>query len=265
MTTATIDLHEHLKDLKASGRKGLIPFISMGDPDLETSGEILKSLSRAGAAAIEVGIPFSDPIADGPVIQASSQRALTAGASLKGILQLVEQVRPELDCPLVLFSYLNPLLALGQEQLSALAPQAGFSGILITDLLPGGLPDFEITLDQAGLSRILLVSPTTPRERVAELASKGKGFLYLIARRGVTGKGAAQDELALHAQQLKETTDLPLYAGFGVASRADVTRIWNQVDGAIVGSALVQHLHSITDKQARPQAAERFLRSLLED
>ncbi len=252
---------ETLKALAASGGKALVPFISAGDPDLEVTRDILLALDAAGATVIELGVPFSDPIADGPVIQASSQRALAAGASLVGILDMLASVKGQLQAPVVLFSYLNPIDRMGFDTFARRASEAGASAVLLTDVLPGDEPDLEAALAAHDLARIVLIAPTTRPERLRHLAASASGFVYVIARRGVTGAGAAESEAPGLVAQLKEVTDVPVYVGFGVRTAADVSTITEYADGAIVGSALVELLHN-TPARARAKAAADFLAGL---
>lgn len=258
MTSA---LEKRLRQLKDSGQKGIIPFISAGDPDIETTRDIILALSEAGASAIEIGVPFSDPIADGPTIQAAGQRAIEAGASLSRILDMLRDLPKEKTAPLVVFSYLNPIDRMGFENFARRAKEAGVSALLLTDATPGTEPDLEAQLTENELDLICLVAPTTPEVRLKTIAERGSGFVYMIARRGVTGKGAEEIEVRGNARRLRELTDLPLYIGFGVRSREDVLRLNDEADGVIVGSALVQKLHE-TDRAQRAEVAGAFLREL---
>jgi tryptophan synthase alpha chain len=255
-------LESHLRDLRDRGDRGLIPFVSAGDPDLATTARILTALSDAGAAAIEVGIPFSDPIADGPTIQASSQRALDGGTTLSGVLDMLAGLKTRIACPLVAFSYVNPIHRMGYERFAYRAVDAGIDAVLLTDAVPGAAPALEAALVAAGLARIVLVAPTTPSRRVAELASHAEGFVYVIARRGVTGRGSEQSEAPRIVEHLRSHTDVPVYVGFGVRERTDVERISAYADGVIVGSALVDRLHH-TPIDQRAMAAGQMVRGLL--
>jgi tryptophan synthase alpha chain len=256
-------LQARLTAFRTRGEVGLIPFVSAGDPDLDTTRDIVLALDRAGAAAIEVGIPFSDPIADGPIIQAASQRALSSGADIQGVLQMVESLQGQVEAPIVLFTYLNPVDRVGFDAFARRSREVGASAVLLTDATPGTEPALEQALAREGLARIVLVAPTTPHARLAMLAASGSGFLYIIARRGVTGVGAAQDEAPARVAALRTLTELPLYVGFGVQSAADVAAIGRYADGAIVGSELVRRLHE-TPREARAALAGSFLRGLRE-
>ena len=236
-------LEQSLRRLRDAGEHGLIPYVTAGDPDLATTGEMLVALSGAGVAALEVGIPFSDPIADGPVIQQASQRALAGGATLRGILEMLQSRRSEIACPVVLFGYLNPIAAMGYREFAERASAAGVDGVLLTDAPPGCEPDLEEALAALSIPIILLVAPTTSHERLSQLASQARGFVYVIARRGVTGSGSEQSEAAEQVAAIREHSDVPTYVGFGVSTHADAERIWAYADGVVVGRALVAAIH----------------------
>lgn len=253
-------LTQKLKDLRAQGKKGVIPYFTAGDPDLALTQDILLSMSEAGVAALEIGVPFSDPIADGPTIQASSQRAIAAGATLDGILTMIEEVKDKL-APTVIFSYLNPIDRMGYQTFAQRAKQCGASGLLLTDATPGTEASLENELHAQNLDLIRLVAPTTPHERLPTIVDGASGFLYLVARRGVTGVGQESDEVRGHVDALKKLTDTPLYVGFGVRTREDVLRIGEYADGVIVGSALVEKLHALP-RAKRPDAAGQYMREL---
>lgn len=226
---------ERLRDEK---RKALVCYVTAGHPDRARSLELLTALEAAGADVIEVGVPFSDPIADGPVIQSSSQQALAGGMTLDGALDLVSEAG--LDIPVVLFTYLNPLLAAGDDVLVR-AREAGVDGVLVTDLPVGADEERENWLGASGLSFIRLVAPTTPLERMREIARNGSGFVYLISRLGVTG--ASRDlaaDLPATAARLRLATDLPICVGFGVSEPHQARAAAEFADGVVVGSALVK-------------------------
>lgn len=253
-------LTKRLKEIRDSGQKGIIPYFTAGDPDIEMTRDILLAMTEAGVAALEIGIPFSDPIADGPVIQASSQRAIDNGATLDRILTMLDDVKEKL-APTVIFSYLNLIDRLGYEHFAKRAKDVGTSGLLVTDATPGTDPELEEALTNQGLDLIRLVAPTTPIERLPTIVDGASGFLYIIARRGVTGRGSESSEIATHIAELRKLTDVPLYVGFGVRTRADAERINAYADGVIVGSSLVEMLHELPRAQ-RPDAAFRYMREL---
>jgi tryptophan synthase alpha chain len=224
--------------LKGTRRKALVCYATAGYPDLEKSLTLLRGLEDRGADVIEVGVPFSDPIADGPVIQDSSMRALEGGMTLDRTLDLVSQAR--LNIPVVLFSYLNPILAAGESCLER-AADAGVDGILVTDLPVGADREREAWLGESRLAFIRLVAPTTPLERMREISSHGSGFVYLISRLGVTGmQESISAELAPAVARLQLATALPICVGFGISSPAQASSIGMLADGVVVGSALVQ-------------------------
>ena len=224
--------------LRSGQRKALVCYVTAGHPDRARSVVLIRGLAREGADVIEVGVPFSDPIADGPVIQQSSQEALAQGMTLNGVLGIVAEAK--IDVPVVLFTYLNPLLACGDGILDK-ARDAGVDGVLVTDLPVGADPERERWLGESDLAFIRLVAPTTPVDRMKEIASHGSGFVYLISRLGVTG---AQESLASDlpetAARLRSATDLPVCVGFGVSQPAHAVAAAKVADGVVVGSAIVR-------------------------
>jgi len=224
--------------LRASSRRALVCYVTAGHPDLPRSLETLGAVEEAGADVIEIGVPFSDPIADGPVIQRSSHRALANGMSYDRTLELIASAR--LKSPLVLFSYLNPVLAAGPDALMR-AADAGASGILITDLPVGADPAREQWFGSSDLAFIRLVAPTTPRDRMAEISRHGRGFVYLISRLGVTGvQESVASSLPESILRLRSTTTLPICVGFGIATPEQARAVGRLADGVVVGSALVR-------------------------
>lgn len=215
-------------------------YTTAGDPDLACSGDILQALDRAGADVIEVGVPFSDPLADGPVIQRATERALAAGGSLRSTLALIERIRARVTAPVVVFSYANPLLRMGVEPFAKAAAHAGVDGVLALDLPIEEAGDFRETLAAAGIATIFLLSPTTTDERIKKAAELGRGFLYGISRLGVTG---AREQVATGAatlvKRIRAHTSLPIALGFGISRPEHVTEVMAYADAAVVGSALV--------------------------
>jgi tryptophan synthase alpha chain len=226
--------------LRSEKRPGLVTYTTAGDPDLARSGEILLALDRAGADVLEVGVPFSDPLADGPVIQRATERALRAGTSLRGVLDLIERLRPRISAPVVVFSYANPLVRMGIDAFAARAASAGVDGVLALDLPIEEAGPFREALASAGLDTIFLLSPTTTDARIRRAAELGSGFLYGISRLGVTG---ARDSVAAGAEsmvrRIRAHTDLPLAVGFGISRPEHVAEVGRYADAAVVGSALV--------------------------
>ncbi len=224
--------------LRAAGRKALVPYVTAGHPDPEQSVALLRGLAAGGADVLEVGVPFSDPMADGPVIQASSQRALEHGVTFDTVLDIVRRARVE--TPIVLFSYLNPVLAAGPDALTR-AAEAGVHGVLVTDLPVGADPARERWFGESPLAFIRLVAPTTPAARMREIATHGSGFVYLISRLGVTGVRAdIPAELPETVARLRGVTSLPICVGFGVAGPAQAQAVARLADGVVVGSAIVR-------------------------
>lgn len=255
---------ERFARLKAEARRALIPFVTAGDPDLETTYELLIELSRSGASLIELGVPFSDPVADGPVIQRASERALLQGSGVEEILTLVRRVREKTDVPLVLFSYFNPLLQFGLERLSAEAALAGVDGLLVTDLVPEEAEEFSSLLRAANLDMIFLVAPTSTDERLALVASRATGFIYAVSRAGVTG---ARDAVSRDAETLvarvRRFSDLPVAVGFGISNAEQVRDVWRYADAAVVGSAIVAEIESRAGEPDLAKHIGEFARSLL--
>jgi tryptophan synthase alpha chain len=226
--------------LRQEGRTGLVTYVTAGDPDLDRSRDILLALDRAGADVLEVGVPFSDPLADGPVIQRATERALAAGATLGRILDLVANVRPAIAAPIVIFTYANPIERMGLATFIARAAAAGVDGVLTLDLPVEEAGAMRDRLGDAGLDTIFLLSPTTTTERIRRAAALGSGFLYGISRLGVTGARAslASDAEALVAR-IRPATTLPIAVGFGISHPAHVAEVGRWAEAAVVGSALV--------------------------
>jgi tryptophan synthase alpha chain len=226
----------------------LIAYVTAGDPTLEFTEQLVLRLAEAGVDAIELGVPFSDPIADGPVIQRASQRALQGGTTLAGVLHLAARIRRQSQVPLVLFSYTNPVLQFGLEKFAREAAAAGVDGVLITDLTPEEAREFVGMVHRHGLDTVFLAAPTSTPARLREIARCSTGFVYLIARRGVTGVRAdLPEEVRRVARRLRRYTRLPLAVGFGIAHRQQMVALTDMAEAAVVGSALVecceQHQH----------------------
>lgn len=242
--TSTSALTLKFAALKAEGRQALVCYVTAGHPTRERSLELLRGLEAAGADVIEVGVPFSDPMADGPVIQESSQIAIAAGMSLSGTLDLIAEAK--LSIPVVLFSYLNPIMGAGADVL-ARAKAAGVHGILITDLPVGADTEREQWLGTSGLDFIRLVAPTTPADRMAEISRNGGGFVYLISRMGVTGEQTTiSAELPETLARLRSVTSLPVCVGFGISTPEQARSVAKLGDGVVVGSALVRAANKST-------------------
>src|SRR4051812_2373970 len=234
----TAQVATRFDELRAAKRRALVPYITAGDPGVNETVDLLKGLEDAGADCIEVGVPFSDPMADGPVIQASSQRALDRGVRLGAVLEMIQKAK--LRTPVVLFSYLNPILAGGNDVLER-AAQAGCSGLLITDLPVGSDAEREAWLGGGPLAFIRLVAPTTPADRMREIGTHGSGFVYLISRLGVTGmQQSLATDLPKTMERLRTSTSLPICVGFGVSTAEQATAVARMADGVVIGSAIVR-------------------------
>ena len=226
--------------MRAEKRTGLITYVTAGDPDLSRSGDILCGLDRAGADVLEVGIPFSEPLADGPVIQRATERALAAGATASGVLDLVAKVRATVQAPIVLFTYANPVLRLGIDTFSDRAKAAGVDGVLVLDLPIEEAQGVRDALAARDIDMIFLLSPTTTEARVKRAATLGRGFLYGISRLGVTGtRDKVADGAEALARRIRGATSMPLALGFGISSPEHVRQIGQWADAAVVGSGLV--------------------------
>lgn len=226
--------------LKREGRRAFIPFITAGDPDLETTEAIMLALADAGADIIELGVPFSDPMADGPVIQRASERALIRQLGIRDILPLVDRFRKVRDVPIVLFTYYNPLLQLGAESMAAQLEAAGVDGLLITDLIPEEAAEYVERMRGAGIDTIFLVAPTSTDERIEMISGFASGFIYVVARTGVTGtRESLSLEVGSLVARVRERSALPIAVGFGISTPAHVEEVWQYSDGAVVGSRIV--------------------------
>ena len=237
-TTSSDRIAQRFAELRRTGRRAFVPYVTAGHPDVERSVALLQGLQGIGADVIEVGVPFSDPMADGAVIQASSQKALENGVRLDGVLDIVS--RAALNIPVVLFSYLNPLLRGGPEALQR-AADAGVDGVLAVDLPLGADPEREAWFADGPLDYIRLVAPTTPPERISEIAKTGSGFVYLISRLGVTGeRSELPADLPATAARVRAATSLPVCVGFGISRPEQARAVAKIADGVVVGSAIVR-------------------------
>ncbi len=225
------------------GRKAFIPYLTAGDPSLDVTLELVLALEKAGADIIELGVPFSDPIADGPVIQRATERALASGVTLHKVLRLGENIRKKSEIPLVLFSYFNPLLNHGLEKLAAGAADAGFDGVLASDLTVEESGPFVRAMRGAGLNTVFLVAPTSSPARMKKIADASNGFLYAVSRTGVTGeRQELTGGLKEFLRALRQHTRFPIAVGFGISRPEHVQAVWQEADGAIVGSSLVKEV-----------------------
>jgi tryptophan synthase alpha chain len=251
------------RELRGAGRTGLVTYVTAGDPDLERSREILVRLDRAGADVLEVGVPFSDPLADGPVIQRATERAIAGGATLERVLQMVADVRSRINAPIVLFTYANPILRMGLNRFVERAKAVGVDGVLTLDVPPEESEEIRSAFSHARIDTIFLLSPTTETERIRRASALGTGFLYGISRLGVTG---ARDELADSAKQLaariRQETGMPLALGFGLSRPEHVRAVGQLADAAVVGSALVSVIAEHGQSAGLMDEVERYIRWL---
>ena len=256
---ATTRIARRFAELRERGQMGLVAFLTAGDPSLPATESLVLALAEAGADVIELGVPFSDPLADGPAIQRSSERALRAGTTLAGVLDLVAAIRRKSDVALVLFSYYNPVLQMGLERFAERASAAGADGVLITDLTPEEAGDYRRIVAARGLDTIFLAAPTSPDERLSKIAACTSGFLYLISRTGVTGaKDTLPEDLPALVRRVRRVTSLPIAVGFGISLPGQVSVLGGLADAAVVGSALVEEIERApTVEAARAAVADR--------
>jgi tryptophan synthase alpha chain len=252
-----------LASIFRSGRPAFIPYVMAGDPDVETTRAIMAALSRAGAAAIELGIPYGDPLADGATIAAAGTRALANGTRIADALALVRDSRSVGGPAIVLFTYFNPVYQYGLDAFARDAARAGASGVLVPDIALEESDELRATLTKHGLEMPLMVAPSTPRERARRIAAASGGFVYVVSRLGVTGAGSAPDFSPLHDQvaMLRDVTQKPLAVGFGVSTAAHVVQVAPLVDGVIVGSALIDAYRGMRGQEAA-NAVEQFVANL---
>jgi tryptophan synthase alpha chain len=256
-------IQEAFISLKQHGRKGFIPFITAGDPDLTTTEKILIELAHAGATVIELGVPFSDPMADGPVIQRASERALKNIFGLDDLLAMVARARTEIDTPIILFSYFNPLLQFGLTRLAQTAKASGIDGVLVTDMTPEESGEFEAELRAHDLDMIFLVAPTSTEERLKLVAKHASGFVYAVSRAGVTGtreKVSAEAETLV--TRMREFTSLPIAVGFGISTVEQVRDVQRYADAVVVGSAIVAEMERLGNAPDVAQKIGEFTRAL---
>jgi tryptophan synthase alpha chain len=249
--------------LRARGEKALIPFVTAGDPDLATTEALVPALALAGADAIELGVPFSDPMAEGPTIQRASERALRAGASLRKVLQLVARLRPRVEIPIVLMGYANNLLAMGESEFAAAAAEVGVDGLIAVDLPPEEGEGLHAALRARGVDAILLAAPTTRPERLAMLARRTAGFLYFVSLTGTTGaRREISETLEKEVGAVRAISDVPVCVGFGVSTPEQAARVASFADGVVVGSALVDRIEHAASPDAAVADAAAFVEEL---
>jgi tryptophan synthase alpha chain len=256
-------ISKRFAELRASGELGIVAYITAGDPSLDASLKFVLALAEAGADVIELGVPFSDPLADGPTIQRASERALKAGATLAGVLDLVRRIRQSSEVPLLLFGYYNPFLQMGLEKFAAAASSAGADGVLVTDLTPEESGDYRRVLAAHHLDTVFLGAPTSTDDRLEKIAACSSGFLYLISRTGVTGeKEALPADLPALLRRARKVTQLPIAVGFGISQPGHVSVLGGLADAAVVGSALVSEIEKSRSADAAAAALAGRIRSL---
>jgi tryptophan synthase alpha chain len=256
-------IEDAFNELRQRGRKGFIPFITAGDPDLETTSQILIQLAEAGATVIELGVPFSDPMADGPVIQRASERALKHGLALGDILDLVARVRRRIETPIILFSYFNPLLQFGVKRLAQEAKAAGVDGVLVTDLSPEEAGEVESELRANDLDMIFLIAPTSTDERLKLVAQHARGFIYAVSRAGVTGvrtKVSAEAEKLVN--RMRQFSSLPIAVGFGISNAEQVKDVRRYADAVVIGSAIVSEIERLQGATDLAQQVGKFVKEV---
>jgi len=256
-------LAERFATLRARGEKALIPFVTAGDPDLATTEALIPALALAGADAIELGVPFSDPMAEGPTIQRASERALRSGASLRKVLQLVQRVRARVEVPIVLMGYANNVLTMGEQEFAAAAAEVGVDGLIAVDLPPEEGEALHAALRARGVDPVLLAAPTTQPDRLAMLAKRTAGFLYFVSLTGTTG---ARQELSHSIEKevraVRAISDVPVCVGFGVSTPEHAARIATFADGVVVGSAVVDRIERASSPEAAIDAVTSFVAEL---
>ena len=250
-------------ELKLHGRKGFIPFITAGDPDLATTEQLLVELAHAGATVIELGVPFSDPMADGPVIQRASERALKRSFGMEDLLAVVARARRTIETPIILFSYYSPLLQFGLKRLAREAKAAGVDGVLVTDLSPEESREFKSELDASDLDIIFLIAPTSTDERLNLVAQHARGFIYAVSRAGVTGvRTNVSTEAEKLVARMRRFSELPVAVGFGISNVAQLKDVQRYADAAVVGSAIVAEMERLAQSRDFAKQIGAFARSL---
>ncbi len=263
-TTTTSRLETRFAELASRGEKALVTFVTAGDPDLERSYAVLEALARGGADIIELGVPFSDPTADGPAIQRAATRALAAGTTVPKVLELVKRLRTAgHDQPVILFGYYNPFLQYGLAAIARDAKAAGADGFLVVDLPPEEADEFHTACRAAGMALIYLLTPTSGEDRLAAVKAVAGGFVYYVSRTGVTGAATTDlGEVAMQATRVRAAMGLPVCVGFGIARPDQVAELRDAADGVVVGSALVERVERLGRGEATLDEVEGMVREL---
>ncbi len=256
-------ISQKFEQLKAENRKGFIPYITAGDPDLKTTEQLVLALAEAGADVIELGVPFSDPMADGPVIQRASERALINPVGVAEVLSLVERIRQSCEVPIVLFTYFNPLMQFAKQDAGKKLKAAGVDGVLITDLIPEEAENFVAEMRAAEVDTIFLIAPTSTDERIELICQQTTGFVYVVARTGVTG---VRESISLAVgglvERVKQHTSLPVAVGFGISTPEQVREVCGYADAAVVGSRLVLEIENNLDSPQLVQKVAQLAKEL---
>ena len=256
-------ISKRFESAKREGRKAFIPYITAGDPDLQTTEHLILALDEAGADLIELGVPFSDPMADGPVIQRASERALKNPIGVADILPLVERVRQRSEVPLLLFTYFNPLLQFAKEKLGQRLTSTGLDGVLVTDLIPEEAEDFVAEMRGAGLDTVFLVAPTSTDKRIKLIAEYSSGFIYVVARTGVTGmRESSSAEVRALVERVRRYSSLPVAVGFGISKPEHVREVWSYADGAVVGTRIVLEVENNLGSSQLVEKVSHLVREL---
>jgi len=268
-TSNSSRISRRFAQLRVSGEMGIVAYITAGDPSFAATLKFVVAMAEAGADVIELGVPFSDPLADGPTIQRASERALKKGATLSGVIELVREIRKAnsaaSEVPIVLFSYYNPIFQMGLEKFATAAASAGADGVLVTDITPEESEDYRRILRAHRLDTVFLGAPTSTDDRLAKIAACSSGFLYLISRTGVTGaKDALPDDLPALLRRARSATQLPIAVGFGISLPGHVSVLGGLVDAAVVGSALVSEIENATAANSSPAAIDSAANALAE-
>ena len=244
-------------ELKKNNKKALITFITAGDPDLEMTGEIIPEMERCGADIVELGVPFSDPMADGPTIQKSSERALASGTTLEAILLMVKSVRKQTQVPIILMGYFNPVYRYGTERFVDDAVDAGVDGVLLVDLPPEEARSFKTNTTAKGLDVIFLLTPTSDDERIEKVARLGSGFIYYVSVTGVTGaRKSVDDSVFSSVAKIRDRVNLPVAVGFGISDPAQASAVADVADGVVVGSVLVKMFEAYSGEELKSMVGQ---------
>ncbi|HKW88025.1 MAG TPA: tryptophan synthase subunit alpha [Candidatus Acidoferrales bacterium] len=254
---------KRFEELARAGEMGLVAYVTAGDPSLAATEEIVLAAAAAAADVIELGVPFSDPVADGPTVQRASERALRTGTTLAKVIDLVSRLRSKTDVPIVLFGYFNPILQFGLDAFGARAAAAGADGVLVTDMTPEESAEYRATMQRHGLDTVFLAAPTSTDARLKKIAQATSGFLYVIARAGVTGeKDSLPEELPAMIRRTRALTKMPLAVGFGISLPTQVTVLGGIADAVVVGSALVAEIEKASSASGAAAAVAERIRVL---